>query len=81
VSFTVTARESARRLAYQHVSLLNALDQGMSLIAAGMADVLIADGNGPARTPADLYRHLFGGGSAETARVPEKRTAGLALAA
>ncbi len=81
MSFTVTARESARRFAYQHASLLNALDQGMSLIAAGMADVLIADGSAPARTPADLYRHLFGGSSAETARVPEKRIASLAVAA
>ncbi|MGH1589016.1 hypothetical protein ACRBEV_12435 [Methylobacterium phyllosphaerae] len=81
MSFTVTARESARRFAYQHASLLNALDQGMSLIAAGMADVRIADGRGPARTPADLYRHLFGGSSADTARVPEERSAGLAVAA
>ncbi|MDQ7762045.1 hypothetical protein [Xanthomonas sontii] len=53
----------------------------MSLITAGMADVLIADGSGSARTPADLYRHLFGGSSADTARVPEERTAGLAVAA
>lgn len=81
MSFTVTARASARRFAYQHASLLNALDQGMSLIAAGMADVLIADGSGSARTPADLYRHLFGGSSADTARVREERTASLAVAA
>ncbi|MCJ2091079.1 MULTISPECIES: hypothetical protein [unclassified Methylobacterium] len=81
MSFTVTARESARRFAYQHASLLNALDHGMSLIAAGMADVFIADGNGLTRTPADLYRHLFGGSSAESARVLEGQTEGLALAA
>ncbi|WCS28892.1 hypothetical protein LOK46_32390 (plasmid) [Methylobacterium sp. NMS14P] len=81
MSFTVTARESARRFAFQHASLLNALDQGMSLIAAGMADVLIADGSGPARTPADLYRHLFGGSSAETAGVSERRHTSLAVAA
>ncbi|MCJ2144797.1 hypothetical protein [Methylobacterium sp. E-066] len=81
MSFTVTARESARRFAYQHASLLNALDQGMSLIAAGMADVLVADGNGLARTPADLYRHLFGGRSAESARALEGRTGTLALVA
>jgi hypothetical protein len=81
VSFTVTAHRSARTFVYQHVSMLNALDQSMSLIAAGMADVRIADGDGLDWVPADLYRHLFGGSSAETARVPEKRTAGLAVAA
>jgi hypothetical protein len=81
VSFTVTARASARRFVYQHTSLLNALDQGMSLIAAGMTDVLIADGSGLGRTPADLYRHLFGGGSTEKARASEGRIADLALAA
>lgn len=53
----------------------------MSLIAAGMTDVLIADGNGLGRTPADLYRHLFGGGSTEKARASEERIADLALAA
>ncbi|MGT2486237.1 hypothetical protein ACU4GA_10230 [Methylobacterium oryzae CBMB20] len=44
--FTVTARLSARRFAYQHASVLTALDQGMSLIAAGMAEVTITDGSG-----------------------------------
>jgi hypothetical protein len=70
VNFTVTARASARRFAYQHASVLNALDQGMSLIAAGMADVRVVDGSGLARTPADLYRQLFGesgGGRVELA--------------
>lgn len=61
MSFTVTARVAARRIAFQHTSLLNALDQGMSLIAAGMVDVLIADADGLARSPLDLYRHMFGG--------------------
>jgi hypothetical protein len=60
VSFTVTARVAARRIAFQHISLLNALDQGMSLIAAGMVDVLIADADGLARSPLDLYQHMFG---------------------
>lgn len=60
MSFTVTARLSARRFTYQHASVLNALDQGMSLIAAGMADVRIADASGRARTPAALYQSLFG---------------------
>ena len=58
--FTVTARLSARRFAYQHASVLTALDQGMSLIAAGMAEVTITDGSGEARTPAALYQSLFG---------------------
>jgi hypothetical protein len=61
VSFTITARVAARRIAFQHTSLLNALDQGMSLIAAGMVDVLIADADGLARSPLDLYRRMFGG--------------------
>ncbi|GJE53353.1 hypothetical protein GOFOIKOB_6432 [Methylobacterium tardum] len=59
MNFTVSARLSARRFAYQHASVLTALDQGMSLIAAGMADVTITDGSGRARTPAALYRSLF----------------------
>ncbi|ONF45640.1 hypothetical protein, partial [Methylobacterium radiotolerans] len=54
------ARLSARRFAYQHASVLTALDQGMSLIAAGMAEVTIKDGSGEARTPAALYQSLFG---------------------
>lgn len=58
--FTVTTRLSARRFAYQHASVLTALDQGMSLIAAGMAEVTITDGSGEARTPAALYQSLFG---------------------
>jgi hypothetical protein len=69
MSFTVTARLSARRFAYQHASVLNALDQGMSLIAAGMADVKIIDGNGQARTPAAWYQSLFGADVATTAQV------------
>jgi hypothetical protein len=62
MNFTVSARLSARRFAYQHASVLAALDQGMSLIAAGMADVTITDGNGRARTPAAVYQSLFGAG-------------------
>jgi hypothetical protein len=62
MNFTVTARLSARRFAYQHASVLTALDHGMSLIAAGLADVTITDGSGRARTPTALYQSLFGGG-------------------
>ncbi|MCJ2066301.1 hypothetical protein MKK63_26915 [Methylobacterium sp. J-088] len=64
MNFTVSARVSARRFAYQHASVLNALDQGMSLIAAGMADVTITDGSGRTRSPAALYHSLFGGSRA-----------------
>lgn len=81
MSFTVTARMSARRFVYQHASMLNALDQGMSLIAAGMADVLIADASGLARTPSDLYKHLFDQNGGEDARGREERTRVVALAA
>jgi hypothetical protein len=81
VGFTVTARASTRRFVYQHASMLNALDQSMSLIAAGMADVRVADGSGLARCPADLYQHLFGHGIGEGARGREKRSKGAALAA
>lgn len=58
--FTVSARVAARRFAYQHASVLTALDQGMSLIAAGMADVTITDGSGRTRSPGALYQSLFG---------------------
>ena len=56
--FTVTARLSARPFAYQHASVLTALDQGMSLIAAGMAEVTITDRSGEARPPAPLCQSL-----------------------
>jgi hypothetical protein len=60
MQFTVTARRSARGYAYQHASVLSALDQGMSLVAAGMSDVTITDGNGRAKSPSALYQALFG---------------------
>jgi len=69
MNFTVSARLSARRFAYQHASILTALDQGMSLIAAGMADVTIMDGSGRTRTPAALYRSLFEPSRAAPVRV------------
>ncbi|MBE7200556.1 MAG: hypothetical protein INR70_22515 [Parafilimonas terrae] len=64
MNFTVSARLSARRFAYQHASVLTALDQGMSLVAAGLADVTITDGDGRVRTPAALYQSLFAAGRA-----------------
>lgn len=68
MNFTVTARVSARRFAFQHASILNALDQGMSLIAAGMADVRITDAGGIARTPEVLYQSMFGSSSKTNAQ-------------
>jgi hypothetical protein len=81
VSFTVTARASARKFIYQHATLLNALDQGMSLIAAGMTDVRIADGDGLAHPPAELYQRMFSNESALGRCSGEERTKGAALAA
>lgn len=60
MNFTVTARVSARRFVFQHASILNALDHGMSLSAAGMADVRITDIGGIAWTPGALYQSMFG---------------------
>lgn len=68
MNFTVSARSAARRFAYQHASVLTALDQGMSLIAAGMADVTITDADGRTRSPAALYQSLF-----ERAGIPPAR--------
>jgi hypothetical protein len=81
LSFTVTAHVSARRFVYQHTSLLNALDQGLSLIAAGMADVRIADGDGLTHPPAELYQRMFSNESAMGIRNGEERNKGAALAA
>ncbi|MDP4021687.1 hypothetical protein Q8W71_03540 [Methylobacterium sp. NEAU 140] len=67
MNFTVTGRGAAGRYDYRHASALSALDQGLSLLAAGMADVLIVDGCGRARTPAALYQSLFGPASSEPA--------------
>ena len=69
MNFTVSARLSARRFAYQHASVLTALDQGMSLVAAGLADVTITDGDGRVRTPSALYQALFDAGRAGPVRV------------
>lgn len=73
MNFTVSAHLSARRFAYQHASVLTALDQGMSLIAAGMVDVTITDGSGRVRTPAALYRSLFEPGRTAPTRVQPTR--------
>jgi len=60
VQYTVTARCAVGRRDHRHASLLAALDQAMSLSAAGLAEVAIIDGDGRSVTPGALYRTLFG---------------------
>lgn len=60
MSFTVSARVSARQFAFQHRSVLGALDQSLSLLTAGMADVRITDAEGVVHCPAALQARLFG---------------------
>lgn len=60
MNYTVTARCALGRRDHRHASLLSALDQAMSLAAAGLAEVAIIDGDGRARTPGALYQALFG---------------------
>ncbi|WP_204165200.1 hypothetical protein [Methylobacterium radiodurans] len=59
MSLTVSARVDGRPVFFQHVSMIGALDQAMTLLAAGMSDVLIADRDGQVSTPAMAYRSLF----------------------
>jgi len=72
VSFTVHARVSLRALSYQHGSIMAALEQGLSLLTAGMSDVRIVDGSGRSHTPTALYATLFGPRIAEPTREAEK---------
>lgn len=60
MNFTVTARVSAQRFSHHYNSMLDALEQGLSLQASGLSDVRIVDGDGHARTPAAIYQLLFG---------------------
>lgn len=59
MSFTVHARVSLRAFCYQHGSIVGALEQGLSLLTAGMQEVRIVDGNGRSHTPMALYARLF----------------------
>ena len=70
MNFTVIARTQSSETIFHHTSLLNAISQGMSLSASGKADVRIADGDGLSRTPAELFRRMFGGSSVERACDP-----------
>lgn len=60
VNYTVAARCAVGRRDHRHASLLSALDQAMSLSAAGLSEVAIIDGDGRSVTPGALYRTLFG---------------------
>lgn len=60
MNYTVTARCAAGRRDHGHASLLSALEQALSLAAAGLTEVAVVDGDGRARTPGALYQTLFG---------------------
>jgi len=61
VNYIVTARCAAGRRDHRHASLLSALDQAMSLVAAGRSEVAIIDGDGRSRTPGAEMREPFAG--------------------
>ncbi|MCJ2081049.1 hypothetical protein [Methylobacterium sp. J-090] len=81
MSFTVHARVSLRALSYQHGSIVSALEQGLSLLTAGMSDVRIVDSAGRSHSPTTLYAQLFGPRAAVAAPPVERDAAALPLAA
>lgn len=81
MSFTVHARISLRALSYQHGSIVGALEQGLSLLTAGMSDVRIVDAGGRSHTPTALYAQLFGPRAAAAVPTVEAEPAILPLAA
>ena len=81
MNFTVTARTQTGETIFHHASLLNAISQGMSLSASGKADVHIVDGDGRVRTPAELFRLMFGGSGVESACNPTIASLATPLAA
>lgn len=60
MNFSVTARVSTQQFSHHYNSMIDALDQGLSLQASGLSDVRIVDNNGHARTPSAIYQLLFG---------------------
>jgi len=60
VSFTVSARVSERCFSFRHSSILGAVEQGWSLMTAGMTEVQITDPSGRVHCPNALHQHLFG---------------------
>ena len=60
VSFTVSAGTPSQVYSWQHGSMMSALEQGLSLLTAGMDDVRIVDSEGRSHSPATLYQRMFG---------------------
>ncbi|KQP58631.1 hypothetical protein [Methylobacterium sp. Leaf112] len=81
MSFTVHARISLRALSYQHGSIVSALEQGLSLLTAGMSDVRIVDASGRSHNPTALYAALFGPRCAAAVSTVEAEPLVLPLAA
>ncbi|GLS43708.1 hypothetical protein [Methylobacterium brachythecii] len=75
MSFTVTARHHARDVSFQRGSLLAALEQALTLASAGMEGILVRDGSGRSRTPAELSRELFTAGTGRDTAAPQPRAA------
>lgn len=76
MSFTVSADTASRVYSWQHGSMLSALEQGLSLITAGMNDVRIVDSEGRSHSPTALYQRMFGPQPArEEAGPPRARAA------
>lgn len=69
MSFTVRARVSARQFSFQHLSMLGALDQSLTLLSAGMSDVRIVDANGRIFSPTSFHQVLFGAAPVATPTV------------
>ncbi|MEH3116243.1 MAG: hypothetical protein PGN25_01085 [Methylorubrum populi] len=75
MSFTVSAGTDSRVCSWQHGSMMSALEQGLSLMTAGMSDVRIVDSEGRSHSPAALYQRMFGQRPAEEAAQPRARAA------
>ncbi|CAO4173487.1 hypothetical protein EEDFHM_02302 [Methylorubrum populi] len=75
VSFTVNAGTASQTYSWQHGSMLGALEQGLSLMTAGLTDVRIVDSEGRSHSPAALYQRLFGAQPTDDAAQPRARAA------
>jgi hypothetical protein len=75
VSFTVTARHHARDVSFQRGSMLAALEQALVLASAGMESVLVRDGSGRSRMPAELSRALLSAGTGRDNAAEQPRAA------
>jgi hypothetical protein len=72
VSVTVRALHNQRDHAYQHGSVFQAIEHGMSLLSAGAGQVRIVDSTGREHCPLGLYRALL---VAAPANAPLKQAA------